>query len=129
MTVAFINPGSGPVDGATEELACLAMEQLVKDTGSERFERCPRHDSDGRYGFKIYRRNKHENLNAIDVEMPSLSPDLHAVDVEMPGLPLDQVRYLGPPQNILNFPRLYVDGSSWVWCFAVSAVLRSGESE
>lgn len=40
-------------------------------------------------------------------------------EVEMPSLPLDQVRYIDKEkQNILDFPRLYVDGSSWVWMFA-----------
>lgn len=37
----------------------------------------------------------------------------------MPGLPLDKVRYVkGEKRSILEFPRLYVDGSSWIWYIA-----------
>ena len=42
--------------------------------------------------------------------------------VAMPGLPLERVRYMGEPQNIWDFPRLYVDGDSWVWEFAIGWV-------
>jgi len=38
----------------------------------------------------------------------------------MPGLPLDRVRYIGAPeQNAWRFPRLFVDGNSWLWEFAL----------
>ncbi|MET9402659.1 hypothetical protein [Kitasatospora sp. NPDC002965] len=38
----------------------------------------------------------------------------------MPGLSLDQVRWMNEPdQNIWNYPRLFVDGSSWVWWYAL----------
>lgn len=54
--------------------------------------------------------------------------------VQMPGLPLAQVRYLrGAGMDPWQFPRLYVDGSSWLWCFAVSqarhALLGTHEEE
>jgi hypothetical protein len=40
----------------------------------------------------------------------------------MPGLPVEQVRYMGESgQNIWDFPRLYVDDSSWIWEFALSS--------
>lgn len=42
-------------------------------------------------------------------------------EIDMPGLPIDRVRYVGGEgQDIWDFPRLYVDGSSWVWKFAVN---------
>jgi hypothetical protein len=35
------------------------------------------------------------------------------------------VRYLGiPGQNIWDFPRLFVDGSSWVWKFAIAVTVE-----
>jgi hypothetical protein len=40
--------------------------------------------------------------------------------IDMPGIPLEQVRYMKEDgQNIWDFPRLYVDGDSWVWYYAV----------
>jgi len=45
----------------------------------------------------------------------------------MPGLPLDLVRYTGENgQNIWNFPRLYLDDSSWVWKFAANILANEG---
>lgn len=36
--------------------------------------------------------------------------------VEMPGNGLDEVRFVdGDDQNIWDFPRVFIDGSSWVW--------------
>ena len=43
-----------------------------------------------------------------------------------PGLALAGVRYLDQPgQNIWHFPRLYIDGDSWVWKYAVEIVQRA----
>ena len=45
---------------------------------------------------------------------------LRTCDVSMPGFSIERVRYLGlANQNIWQFPRLYIDGSSWVWKFAI----------
>ena len=44
----------------------------------------------------------------------------HSRKIVMPGKPLDKVRYVGSPdQNIWDYLRLFVDGKSWVWEFAV----------
>lgn len=96
-----VNPGAGPVENSEESLAIVAMEQFIKDAKAVRFERKPKWDEDGRFGFKVYREKT-------------------TFEVLMPGLPLEQVRYMGTPgQNIWNYPRLYVDGGSWVWLLAI----------
>src|SRR5271155_5789946 len=47
-------------------------------------------------------------------------------EIQMPGLPLEQVRYTGMGgQNAWNFPRLYVDGDSWLWFLAVRNARRA----
>jgi hypothetical protein len=108
MTIA-INPGSGPVEGATEEHAKANMEAFATDlrerglypTGLTRNER---DDGRGRYGYIL------------------TMGDARRLELQMPGIPLDEVRYTGEDgQNIWDFPRLYVDGSSWIWKFALSA--------
>jgi hypothetical protein len=44
-----------------------------------------------------------------------------SIEIQMPGLPVERVRYMGETgQNIWDFPRLYVDDSSWIWQFALS---------
>lgn len=50
------------------------------------------------------------------------SPLLHKLEyeIEMPSLPLNQVRYMEEKeQNIWDYPRLYLNGSSWVWKYAL----------
>lgn len=107
-----INPGSGPVSDATESAARAAVDHFVEDlrelhgiatAGVEPV----RDEGDGRWSF---------NLTFADGRR---------VEVEMPGLPVERVRWMGgPDQNIWDFPRLYVDGSSWVWLFALRACSR-----
>lgn len=108
MTV-FINPGSGPVVDATVENAAFNMGAFTADllhrddTDIPSVERNPDLDDEGRFGWVLH-------FSDRDIE------------VEMPGLPLAQVRYMqDPSQNIWDFPRLYIDGSSWVWKYALSA--------
>lgn len=106
MTSVHINPGSGPVIQATEQNAIDNMTAFVADLKERGIEvhdwdREPAADyGNGRYAFAV------------------LADEL--VEVQMPGLPLDQVRWLGPDQDIWQFPRLYVDDSSWIWYFALN---------
>lgn len=104
-TVVFLNPGSGSVNGADERHAVASMSQFIKDShiNALAFVRSPEHDNgDGRFAFTVLRRGFRD------------------IVIHMPGQPLEQVRYLRlPEQNIWNFPRLYKDGASWVWYFAI----------
>ena len=108
----FVNPGTGPVDGTSPENATANVRAFVDEIGGDYFDG-PLGEDEGRYEFEI-------------------GAGERTVIVEMPGLPLAQVRYVGTEdQNIWNYPRLYVDGSSWVWCYAVSIAVSalSGEDE
>ena len=108
-----INPGSGPVRGATEELASKAIEKFIQDLGVDGVtaEREPEHDYD-----KEYRDGRFCFL---------LKKSGDSVEVQVPGLEVDRVRYMEKEsQNIWHYPRLYVNGSSWVWSFALHAVVR-----
>lgn len=111
----IINPGSGPVGGASIEYATTNMARFMDDliaaghtvgaigNGEDQ--------GDGRWRFVI-------------------SVDGRDVEVEMPGLPVEQVRWMDEPdQNIWDFPRLYVDGSSWVWKYALSACEPDDEDD
>lgn len=107
--VITINPGTEPVEGATYDNALDNIVALARDTNSELFQATER-EEDGRWYFEL------RNERGVKVE------------VEMPGLPLDQVRYMKEEgQDIWDFPRLYVGGSSWVWLYAINAVRNSGE--
>lgn len=113
-----INPGSGPVSDATESHAITNMGAFVADLCAQGlqatgFSRQPSADyGDGRYAF--------------DVTFAAR----RSVQVQMPGLPTDRVRYLDAPgQNIWDFPRLYIDDSSWVWMFALRACESDDEYE
>ena len=127
----IINPGTGPVAEATLEQAGRNMQQFVQDLQDGLFRDDPDHykldqiyirrsdtpwDEDGWYSFTIWGTTSdgHDWENEID----------------MPGIPLDAVRWIdGKDQNIWDFPRLYVDGSSWVWKFALSSAGCPAEDE
>ena len=108
MINVIINPGSGPVDNHNEENAIENIKHYITDCKVDglKFIRIPREDynkeyQDGRYAFLVWKGNRcHE--------------------IQMPGTPLNKVRYMGEEdQNVWDFPRLYVDGSSWLWCYAI----------
>lgn len=102
----IINPGSGPVADATYENAAENMATFASEVGADPEIKVGEDNGDGRWTFTI-----------------SKSGATH--EVRMPGLPLEEVRYVGSEgQNIWDFPRLYVDGSSWVWEFAVRQCFR-----
>lgn len=110
MISISINPGSGPVERATEQNAINNMGAFTADLRErgidvDTFTRRPNADyGDGRYAFSVH------------------VGDGLTTEVQMPGLPLDQVRWLGAEgQDIWQFPRLYVDDSSWIWYFALNA--------
>lgn len=108
MNNPVINPGTGPTDKTREAYAVDNMKHYIIDLAVPcDFVRIPSKDyGKGRYAFLVWRKTEcHE--------------------IQMPGLPLDKVRFMNDPeQNILHFPRLYVDGSSWVWVYALSGLFE-----
>jgi hypothetical protein len=104
---AILNPGTGPVLAADVANAEANMEKLVADVAIDglTISRLPEGDSEGRFSFIIA---DAASLNGSECE------------VDMPGWSLERVRYMGDEgQNIFDFPRLYVGGSSWVWVYAI----------
>lgn len=105
----FINPGGGHVASATAANADANIRQFVadlRDMGIVVIElRQPDLDGGGRFGYALHSQSL---------------PNGQAIEVRMPGLPVDNVRYTGDDgQNIWDFPRLYVDEDSWIWCHAL----------
>lgn len=103
MSIA-INPGSGPVggevswDNAYENIAAYIADCEIPMN----IVRSEHKADEGRYMF-VLRNDEYD----------------YQIDVEMPGLPLEKVRYVeGDERSILEFPRLYVDGGSWIWYLA-----------
>ncbi|MFF9271094.1 hypothetical protein [Streptomyces rochei] len=104
-----INPGSGPVNEATEQnatdnMAVFTDDLLQRGIPVTTFTRRTAADyGQGRYAYEV------------------LLNDGTSVEVQMPGLPVDRVRWLGAEsQDIWDFPRLYVDDGSWIWYFALN---------
>lgn len=100
----FINPGTGPVEGADCASARVNIQAFIRDLGLDGVS-CRRHArrdyGNGRFCFRLYKNGRR-------------------CEVQMPGLPLEQVRFQGG-LDPWQFPRLYVEGSSWLWTFAVSS--------
>jgi len=111
-TVVVINPGSGPVPGATEANAKDNMtafaEEVAERYGADVSVGDVIGESDGRWTFPLVVRKDGK---------------VHEHDVDMPGLPLERVCWRSEEDgSIWDFPRLYVDGSSWIWKFAVKVL-------
>lgn len=96
----IINPGTEPVESASLENATAAIQQFASELGIDGLVilRDPEQDHDGRFGFVLWRRFK---LAGCEITMPGCDPD-----VTMKSQPWES-------------PRLYVDGSSWLWGFAI----------
>lgn len=99
----IINPGCGKIDNASEENAIVNIRHFVADLQDDKIKiiRYKEKDynteyDDGRYCFL-------------------LKKDNFVYEIQMPGLPLENVRWMNATQNIWDFPRLYIDGSSWIW--------------
>lgn len=131
MRAIIVNPGAGPIDEpASPEAAAHNVDALLDDLralgytataepligtladteealamGGTRYSTT----HDGRFPFRVTV-NGYRHL------------------VEMPGLALERVRFLGEPdQDVFAFPRLFVDGSSWLWRYAVPILVEATE--
>ena len=101
----IFNPGSGAVDGATLENATENMKQFIDDSEVK----------GATFHKAIYEPDYGDGRCSFDVVWKG-----RVINIQMPGLPLDQVRFMdSDTQNIWDFPRLYVDHSSWVWKYAI----------
>lgn len=100
-----INPGSGPLEGTTKENALANIQAFVRDLEMVGVKSMALPNSHGgRWAFAV-------------------GTESEACRVDMPGLPIEQVRFMGGlSQDPWQFTRLYVDGSSWLWCYALDIV-------
>jgi hypothetical protein len=112
----LINPGTGPIPDGT-------MAHAVNNLASFVYEVCDGHpvrgvratprvdpadDQDGRFSF------------SVELDLSAEGQPTVALDVLMPGLPLEHVNFgTRPDDSVFDFPRLYLNGSSWLWKFAV----------
>ena len=109
MSISLINMGTGQVDDASAEQASRNIMCFIDEVGIAGLQAYRRDglDSEGRFGYELRIGYKGE----------------HRVSVLMPGCPLDQVR-IDHGDSVRGVPRLYVDGSSWLWCYATGIASR-----
>lgn len=115
----LVNPGSGPVGKSDESKAISNMEAFLHDVDR----RLPRATPEF-FAIQAHRDpTANEGYGRFAFLITSSVAD--PIPVSMPGIELDKIRYTGAPdQNIFDFPRLYVDGSSWLWVYAVNTVVN-----
>lgn len=107
MTTVLIDPGSGPIAGATETVARTNMQEFLAalwlGDGVAAVMVGPARDyagvPDGRWAFVV-------------------SLGERSCKVEMPGV----AGLAEAAASALMHPRLYVDGDSWFWDFALRTV-------
>ncbi|WP_409461737.1 ABC transporter C-terminal domain-containing protein [Amycolatopsis sp. GA6-003] len=109
-SMAIVSPGSGPLPTAHEDTAAANLDAFVADVRARwdytlvASRRRPEADrDDGRYVW--------------DLEFRRPNGKHHTCQVAMFGVPRDYAE--GGDPLMFPEPRLYVDGSSWVWDFAV----------
>lgn len=113
MSEVIINPGTGPVLG-TERTAWRLMGEFAADLvdmGLDiyQIEHQTQHDDgEGRFRFEVYAR-KGRVERSFDIDMPG-------VEAAAKGEPWVS-------------PRLYVDGSSWLWGYALGIVESKFEDD
>lgn len=113
----IINPGTGPIADATRQNAEKNIECFIADLGlTGKVEvTFVKECRETQYDNKTHTFSEGAPDGRFEFE---LTYEGRSIDVEMPGLPEHRVRYVGTDdQNIWDFPRLYVGGSSWVWCY------------
>ncbi len=96
----------GSVDGTKESYADKNIAHFVKDVNLSGliYKRYKKGDSsDGRFSYELKFSKKRK------------------IVVDMPGLPLEKVRWF-QGKSLVGIPRLYVDGGSWLWEFAIDIV-------
>lgn len=106
MSSMISNPGAGPIGGdASYADACSNIKAFVSslclsDPPVRIKKPRPARGDGGRFLFTLHR-------------------GIRKVSVDMPGIPLAEVHYIDGADP-WRFPRLYVDGSSWLWKFAIN---------
>ena len=87
------------LDHAIANITTFIRELDIEEPSVAVTMRSPDHDGTGMYRFDLYR-------------------GIRTVNVDMPGLPIDAVRCTegAVPRGC---PRLYVDGNSCWWCYAL----------
>jgi hypothetical protein len=105
MATVFINPGTEASDTATEDNALKIAERICADTGSTA-SRHPEADNRGWFGFRFVRDGR-----TAEVDIPGDDPD-----VVCEGRPWVS-------------RRLYVEGSSWLYGYAMNAIERQFNPE
>lgn len=102
MPIITINPGTEPSPSATLENAVAIVDRICADLTIPRSSvtRRPSGDVDGFFGFTIAAQPP------FDIDVPGEDP---------------AVFFLSRP---FTSRRMYVDGSSWLWGFAIGAINR-----
>lgn len=102
--LVVINPGTGPIENsvpwhAERNIRQFNLDLRLLQTVNYEWWYTPKEN--GRYPFTLWTTSG-------------------KCEIDMPGIPLEDVRWIDAEgQNIWHYPRLYVDGSSFVWKYAV----------
>jgi hypothetical protein len=113
MTIVVLNPGTGPVPSPKGELAAAAIMTFVGDVLKD-----PRALASSPVSVMRTRDKPHDGYFGYELSTTTAGVFRDAF-VHMPGAPLEQLRWLGGSQNPFAFYRLYVEGNSWLWKYAV----------
>lgn len=100
----IINPGTGSVENS-EELHAIENIHFVLDKLKQKniaYVRIPERDENGRYCFVLMYQNEEGKNKSCEVDMPGIS--------------------FTEETNEMRFPRMYVDGSSWIFYFGIDII-------
>lgn len=112
-----INPGTGAVLDASQLEAIVNMSQFRRDVADKIMQETSYKLLPSAIKIRRHRQNDYGNGRFCF----RLYYDGKRTEIQMPGWTIDEVRFIqSEGQDAWQFPRLYVDDSSWLWCFAVN---------
>lgn len=101
----IMNPGTGKTEDNGFEQALSNIKVFIQECTID---------------IEITSSNKHPNENGRYSFFLKHWSTGKEFEIEMPSLPLSDVHYIDSEnQNIMNYPRLYVNGNSYVWKYAL----------
>lgn len=104
MSYFIINPGTDPCERSLRRYADASIRKFARDLGLP--PSLPKRDGE---------QDEEEGLFPYKIKVGRRS-----VRIDIPGWDWKRLRYMGKPQCCGDFPRLYVDGSSYWWIYALS---------
>lgn len=110
MGYVIADMGTGAVEEGSKEQSEINIKKFISD--------CFSHNPQLRFKYEFIEIEKN-GRHTYELT----NEDYRTYIVQMPAVSLEKVRFMGEEgQTVIGVPRLYVDGSSWLWKYAIDII-------